>query len=91
VFQARFADFLVQISGTRSGGQGIASLIGGGVRLKVTALSGAPVDDINSIRSLGSSVARPPAPQVLINKIQELYDLVSDESEDLNRLLKAIG
>lgn len=97
-FQARFDDFLIQIGGVRTGtgsSSGLSNIFNNGGSLRITTLAGALVDEVlaDPLRmTLGSITHNSAAPpQEFLNKIQKLYDLVASESEDLNRLLKAIG
>jgi hypothetical protein len=92
LFQARFDNYLVQIGGTRSPNVSVGSLFGGVVRFKVSTLDGSLIDEINTDPIAASiSVFRHQIPDTLKSKLQQLYDLVSDESEDLSSLLRAIG
>ena len=95
-FQARFDNFLIQISGVPSTHAGLSSLLNNGGTLRITTLEGTLVDQVlggSSALGIATALSRnsPPPPQSLLDKIQQLYDMVTNESEDLNRLLKAIG
>jgi hypothetical protein len=90
LYQARFADYLVQIGGARSGvTQNVLSAVAG-VTFKVSTLNGGLIDEINS-GPFANALASPPVSDVLKSKLQQLYDLVADESDELNNLLRAIG
>jgi hypothetical protein len=91
-FQARFDDFLVQIWGTRSAGV-FGTLLAGIPQkgsIRVSTISGELIGEI-SYHDFNEVLGVKNPPKALLDKLQELYDIVADESEDLSRLLKAIG
>lgn len=92
-FQVRIDDFLVNVGGLKSAHALSSALSGvtGDIFFKISNLQGEVIHQINNGPMRASVFQQEPVPPLLISKIRRLYDLASDESDDLSRLLKAIN
>lgn len=83
-YQARFGDFVVQISGS------VAPLTTPSINLSVKKTDGRVVEDVKTgIQNAFASLAQTPLPST-VNNLEMLYRIVSDNNREIDELIQLI-